>query len=54
VEVLPLIFAETITKHGAVMIDNSSAFRMDVMFHCGSRGESGGCIEPPEGDYCQP
>ena len=22
-------FAETITKHGAVMIDNSSAFRMD-------------------------
>ena len=23
-------FAETITKHGAVMIDNSSAFRMDA------------------------
>lgn len=23
-------FAETITKHGAIMIDNSSAFRMDV------------------------
>ena len=23
-------FAETITKHGAIMIDNSSAFRMDA------------------------
>ena len=24
-------FADTITKHGAVMIDNSSAFRMDAI-----------------------
>ena len=27
-------FAETITKHGAVMIDNSSAFRMDDDDEC--------------------
>ena len=26
-------FAETITKHGCVMIDNSSAFRMDNLGH---------------------
>lgn len=40
-------FAETITKYGAVMIDNSSAFRMDeeVTFG-GTGGQPGRCSRP--------
>ncbi len=47
-------FAETITKYGTVMIDNSSAFRMDndvplVV----SRSESGRCTESSARYHCQ-
>ena len=39
-------FCETITKHGAVLIDNSSAYRMDARCAFGStRSESGRCFE---------
>lgn len=39
-------FEKTITKHGTVMIDNSSAFRMDEDVPLVvSRGKSGGCAQ---------
>ena len=50
-----LEFAETITKHGAVMIDNSSAFRMDenvplVVPECNAKD----ALERPRGIIANP
>ena len=48
-------FADTITKYGAVMIDNSSAFRMDedvplVVPECNAED----ALNRPRGIHCQP
>ena len=45
-------FAETITKHGTLMIDNSSCFRMDTS--CSTRGKPRGCPERTSQHYRQP
>ena len=40
-------YAETITKHGTVMIDNSSTFRMDEDVSGRTRNQSRRCADTP-------